>query len=71
MGAFFMATDYVTSPVTGRGRIYFGVGCGVLTVLIRLFGGYPEGVNYAILLMNAASPLLERWTMPGRRSAHA
>ncbi len=71
LGAFFMATDYVTSPVTGRGRIYFGVGCGVLTVLIRLFGGYPEGVNYAILLMNAASPLLERWTMPGRRSAHA
>ena len=73
MGAFFMATDYVTTPVTPRGRIVFGIGCGILTVLIRLFGGYPEGVNYSILLMNALSPLLERWTMPvpGRRSSRA
>lgn len=67
LGAFFMATDYVTTPVTARGRALFGIGCGVLTVLIRLFGGYPEGVNYSILLMNATSPLLERWTMPKRR----
>lgn len=67
LGSFFMATDYVTTPVTARGRIMFGIGCGLLTVLIRLFGGYPEGVNYSILLMNAASPLLERWTMPRRR----
>ncbi|HQD39843.1 MAG: RnfABCDGE type electron transport complex subunit D [Firmicutes bacterium] len=73
LGAFFMATDYVTTPVTPRGRIVFGIGCGILTVLIRLFGGYPEGVNYSILLMNALSPLLERWTMPvpGRRSSRA
>jgi len=52
LGAFFMATDYVTSPVTKKGRWVFAVGCGVLTVLIRYFGGYPEGVSYSILLMN-------------------
>lgn len=53
LGAFFMATDYVTSPVTKGGKIVFGVGCGALTVLIRTFGGYPEGVSFAILIMNA------------------
>lgn len=64
MGALFMATDYVTTPVTPRGRIIFGVGCGLLTMGIRLFGGYPEGVAYSILLMNAAAPLIERYTLP-------
>jgi electron transport complex protein RnfD len=64
LGAFFMATDYVTSPITGRGRWIFGVGCGILTVLIRLWGGYPEGVSYSILLMNVATPLIDRLTRP-------
>ena len=64
LGAFFMATDMVTSPVTFWGRIYFGIGCGVITVLIRLVGGYPEGVSYSILLMNLLTPLLDRWTRP-------
>lgn len=52
LGAFFMATDYVTSPITDRGKLIFGVGCGAITVLIRYFGGYPEGVSFAILIMN-------------------
>ncbi len=64
LGAFFMATDYVTSPMTKLGRIYFGIGCGLLTVVIRLIGGYPEGVSYSILLMNLAVPLIDRWTLP-------
>ncbi len=64
LGAFFMATDMVTTPVTGRGMLVFGVGCGLLTVLIRLFGGYPEGVSFAILLMNAATPLIDRYLKP-------
>ncbi|RLC51356.1 MAG: electron transporter RnfD [Candidatus Cloacimonadota bacterium] len=64
LGAFFMATDMVTSPVTKKGRIIFGIGCGVLTVLIRLVGGYPEGVSYSILLMNLAVPLIDRYTIP-------
>ncbi len=64
LGAFYMATDMVTSPVTNRGMVVFGVGCGVITVLIRLFGGYPEGVSFAILLMNAATPLIDRYTKP-------
>ena len=64
IGAFFMATDYVTSPVTTKGRLIFGVGCGLLTILIRLFGGYPEGVCYSILLMNACVPLIDRYTIP-------
>jgi len=64
LGAFYMATDMVTSPVTVKGRILFGIGCGVLTVLIRLKGGYPEGVSYAILLMNLTVPLLDRYTRP-------
>ena len=62
LGAIFMATDYVTSPMTPLGKIIFGVGCGVITVLIRLFGVYPEGVSFAILLMNAATPLIDRYT---------
>ncbi len=64
LGAFFMATDYVTSPLTAKGRIIFGIGCGVLTTLIRLWGGYPEGVSYSILLMNIATPLIDRLTPP-------
>jgi Na+-translocating ferredoxin:NAD+ oxidoreductase subunit D len=62
LGAFFMATDWVTSPITKLGRIIFGAGCGFLVVLIRLKGGYPEGVCYAILLMNVATPLIDRYT---------
>jgi electron transport complex protein RnfD len=66
LGAFFMATDWVTSPVTPLGRIYFGIGCGTITMLIRTFGGYPEGVCYSILMMNAVTPLLDRMTIPKR-----
>lgn len=71
LGAFFMATDMVSSPVTKRGRLIFGIGCGLITVAIRLVGGYPEGVSYSILLMNIAVPLIDRYTMPkafGRRA---
>jgi electron transport complex protein RnfD len=64
LGAFFMATDYVTSPVTGKGRIIFGIGCGVITMLIRLYGGYPEGCSYSILLMNVFTPFIDRLTKP-------
>ncbi len=64
LGAFFMATDMVTSPVTHRGMIAFGVGCGILTCVIRLWGGYPEGVSYSILLMNSTVPLIDRFTRP-------
>jgi len=64
LGAFFMATDMVTSPITFKGRIYFGIGCGILTVIIRLWGGYPEGVSYSILLMNLTTPLLDKYTKP-------
>jgi len=62
LGAFFMATDWVTSPVTKTGRLIFGVGAGILVVLIRLKGGYPEGVCYSILLMNVVTPLIDRYT---------
>jgi len=64
LGALYMATDPVTSPVTPRGAWIFGIGVGVLVVLIRVFGGLPEGVMYAILLMNAATPLIDRYTQP-------
>ena len=63
-GAFFMATDYVTTPTTPLGQVIFGIGCGVLTFVIRNYGGYPEGVSFAILLMNVASPLIENATKP-------
>ena len=62
LGAFFMATDYVTSPLTRKGQVIFGIGCGVITAVIRLWGGYPEGVSYAILMMNAATPIIDRYT---------
>jgi electron transport complex protein RnfD len=64
LGAFFMATDMVTIPITVKGQIVFAVGAGVLTVLIRLLGGYPEGVCYAILLMNSVTPLIDLWLKP-------
>ncbi len=64
LGAFFMATDMVTTPLTVRGNIIFAAGCGLLTALIRLYGGYPEGVCYSILLMNTATPLIDRFTRP-------
>lgn len=64
LGAFFMATDYSTSPVTKRGQIVFGVGCGLLTVFIRFFGQLPEGVSYAILIMNSTVFLIEKATRP-------
>jgi len=64
LGALFMATDMVTSPLTNKGLWIFGFGCGALTILIRLYGGYPEAVCYSILLMNTAVPLIDRWTQP-------
>ncbi|MBD3166197.1 RnfABCDGE type electron transport complex subunit D [bacterium] len=69
LGAFYMATDMVTTPLTKRGRLIFGIGCGLLTLMIRLIGGYPEGVSYAILLMNLTTPLIDRYTVP-RRFGH-
>lgn len=64
LGAFFMATDYTTTPLTKNGRVIFAIGCGVLTVVIRLVGGYPEGVSYSILFMNVMTPLIDKITMP-------
>ena len=70
LGAFFMATDYATSPISPNGKIVMGIGCGFLTVVIRFFGGYPEGVSYAILIMNLFVPLIDMYVRPriyGRR----
>lgn len=64
LGAFFMATDYSTSPINKKGKIVFGIGCGILTAVIRLYGSLPEGVSYSILLMNIAVPLIEKATAP-------
>ena len=64
LGAIFMATDYVTSPMSEKGKIVFAVGCGVLTVIIRLWGAYPEGVSFAILIMNAFVPLIDKFYKP-------
>lgn len=63
-GAFFIATDPVTSPLTPKGKFIFGLGTGVLIMVLRLFSGYPEGVMFAVLLMNALTPLINRWTIP-------
>ena len=63
-GAFFIATDPVSSPLTPRGKVIFGAGIGGLVMLLRLFSGYPEGVMFAVLLMNAVTPLINRWTIP-------
>ena len=62
LGACFMATDYVTSPASAKGKLIFGCGCGLLCMLIRRFGAYPEGCSFAILIMNAFAPLISRWT---------
>ena len=64
IGACFMATDYVTSPTTAKGKLIFGFGCGFICMLIRQFGSYPEGCSFAILIMNAVCPLINRWTQP-------
>lgn len=66
LGAFFMATDMVTSPMNAKAQIVFGIGIGVLTILIRVWGAYPEGVSFAILIMNALVPLLNRFIKPKR-----
>ena len=67
LGVFYMATDMVTSPLTVRSQVIFGIGCGLLTGIIRLFGGYPEGVAFAILIMNAFVPLLDKWDVNANR----
>ena len=64
LGAIFMATDYSTSPVSGKGKLIMGAGCGLITVVIRLFTKSPEGVSYSILIMNAVTPLIDRYTVP-------
>ena len=63
IGAFFMATDYATTPVTTKGKIIFGIGCGVITFIIRSFGSYPEGVSFSILLMNLLTPYIDKLTL--------
>ncbi|RPI43380.1 MAG: RnfABCDGE type electron transport complex subunit D, partial [Bacteroidetes bacterium] len=73
LGAIYMATDYVTSPMTPRGMLVYGVGIGIVTVLIRIFGAYPEGVQFAILIFNAFTPLLNKYFKPvrfGKEVAH-
>ena len=64
LGAFFMATDYATSPVTDKGKIIYAVGAGILTMFIRKLGGYPEGVSYSILLMNILTPMIDKYVRP-------
>jgi len=71
LGAIFMATDLVTSPITGRGMLIFGVGCGILTVIIRIFGSYPEGVSFSILIMNCFTPLIDRYVRGPRYGLRA
>ena len=66
LGAFFMATDYATSPVTKKGQLIFGIGCGLFTVLIRYFGSYNEGVCYSIMVMNLLVALIDKYTKPTR-----
>ena len=76
LGAFFMATDYVTSPITPRGQIIFGICCGIFTGLFRCFGANAEGVSFAIILSNLLVPMIEKYTVPrriwyGKRSQNA
>ncbi|MEI7503745.1 MAG: RnfABCDGE type electron transport complex subunit D, partial [Paludibacter sp.] len=66
LGSIFMATDYATSPMTTRGMLVYGVGIGIITVIIRIFGAYPEGVSFAILIMNAFTPLINNYIKPKR-----
>lgn len=71
LGAIFMATDYSTTPVSKKGQVVFGIGCGLLTIMIRFFGGYPEGVCYSILLMNTTVWLIDKYTRPTKFGAPA
>jgi electron transport complex protein RnfD len=64
LGAVFMATDYATCPINKAGKVVYAIGCGLITVLIRMFGSLPEGVSFAIVIMNILSPLIERATKP-------
>ena len=66
LGAIFMATDYVTSPMSNKGMLIYGIGIGIITVVIRVFGAYPEGVSFAILIMNAFVPLINTYAKPKR-----
>jgi electron transport complex protein RnfD len=66
LGAIFMATDMVTSPMTGKGQLIYGVGIGLITISIRMFGAYPEGISFAILIMNAFVPLINMYVKPKR-----
>jgi electron transport complex protein RnfD len=66
LGAIFMATDYSTSPMTHKGMIIYGVGIGIITMVIRLWGAYPEGMSFAIFIMNAATPLINKYCRPKR-----
>jgi electron transport complex protein RnfD len=66
LGAVFMATDYVTSPMNVKGMWIYGIGIGIITVVIRVFGAYPEGVQFAILIMNAFTPLINKYVKPKR-----
>lgn len=66
LGAFFMATDYVTSPMTPRGQLLYAFGIGLITILIRVFGAYPEGMSFAIFLMNGVTPLINTYIKPKR-----
>ena len=70
LGAIFMATDYVTSPITTKGKVIFGVGCGLLTMIIRLYASYPEGVSFAILIMNILTPHIDNLTIPALNGVH-
>ncbi len=69
LGALFMATDYVTSPMTPKGMLIFGAGIGVITILVRVWGAYPEGMSFAILIMNAFVPLIDKYVKPRRFGA--
>jgi electron transport complex protein RnfD len=66
LGAVYMATDYVTSPMTYMGMAIFGIGIGLITILIRIWGTYPEGISFAILIMNATVPLIDKYMKPSR-----
>ena len=69
LGAIFMATDYVTSPMTTKGMVIYGIGIGVITMCIRLWGAYPEGMSFAILIMNSVVPLINKYVKPKRFGA--
>ena len=69
LGAIFMATDYVTSPMTTKGMVIYGIGIGLITMCIRLWGAYPEGMSFAILIMNSVVPLINKYVKPKRFGA--